>query len=149
MLFFEKHEKFPSVRSSINKIEPIFDNLKKIMNISDMQFHNIYICASEAFNNALMHGNKLNAAKFVELHVKLIGDHLHIDIIDEGDGFDPQTIPDPLHPQNINKASGRGIFIIDNLCMKTEYKRTQRGFCVTMIFDINCLNSACNIKNNS
>jgi len=133
---FERYEKIATSRNSITEIQNIFEELKATIPMSDVQFHNIYICATEAFNNAIIHGNKLNSAKFIELHVRAIDNFVYVDVVDEGDGFNEDALEDPLEKNNLSKESGRGIFIIDHFCTKKELKKTQRGFCVSLSFDI-------------
>lgn len=137
MRTFEKYRKFNTYRNTINKLEPIFLELRAAIPMSEAQFHNIYICALEAFNNAIIHGNKLNNSKIIEIYVYVENNIVHIEIIDEGNGFNEASIPNPLDPENIVKDHGRGIFIIDRLCTKRTYTMTQRGFCISMLFDLN------------
>ncbi len=133
---FERYEKIATTRNSIIEIENIFAELKSAVLISEAQFHNIYICATEAFNNALIHGNKLNSSKFVEIYVRATKDFVYVDVTDEGEGFDENKVENPLELDNLSKETGRGIFIIEHFCTKKELKKTQQGFCVSLFFDL-------------
>ncbi len=138
MRVFEAYRKFVTYRNTINKIEPMFLELRKAVPMSELQFNNIYVCVLEAFNNAIIHGNRLNNSRFVEMYLYVEDNIVFIDIIDEGNGFDETILPNPLDPENIIKDNGRGIFIIDCLCSKKTYKKNQRGFTVSMEFDLSC-----------
>jgi serine/threonine-protein kinase RsbW len=62
--------------------------------------------------NAVVHGNRYNARKRVHLLIANSKDRLTVTIIDEGQGFDLSSLPDPLAQENLLQQSGRGIFLI-------------------------------------
>jgi serine/threonine-protein kinase RsbW len=66
----------------------------------------------ESMVNAVVHGNRYNANKKVRFSVSHNGQRLTIRISDEGEGFDFESLPDPLAPENLMRTSGRGIFLI-------------------------------------
>ena len=68
----------------------------------------------EGVNNAILHGNRKDEAKLVEVLFVLHPDRLEVRIRDEGPGFDPSQLPDPVAPQNLYRASGRGVFLMRN-----------------------------------
>ncbi len=74
--------------------------------------HRIGMAVHESFINAVAHGNKNDATKHVRLRFQISPDRLEIRVRDEGSGFDPGGVPDPLAPQNLLSVSGRGIFLI-------------------------------------
>lgn len=74
--------------------------------------HKIEMAVHESLINAIMHGNKNDASKHVWLRYQIFGDRLEIRVRDQGNGFDPNALPDPLAPQNLLNVSGRGIFLI-------------------------------------
>ncbi len=63
----------------------------------------------EAAANAIKHGHKEDAARKVRLHFEISAQELLIEIEDEGSGFDPAGVPDPMAKENLLKTSGRGI----------------------------------------
>ncbi|HAD61384.1 MAG TPA: ATP-binding protein [Planctomycetaceae bacterium] len=74
----------------------------------------------EAITNAIKHGNQDDESKLVTIHAR-IGEHgLHIEVTDEGEGFDPDEVPDPTSGDFIHRASGRGLMLmrayLDNVC---------------------------------
>lgn len=74
--------------------------------------HRIEMAVHESMINAIWHGNKNDSSKSVWLQFKILHDRLEIRIRDQGTGFDPKHIPDPLQSENLLNVSGRGIFLI-------------------------------------
>jgi serine/threonine-protein kinase RsbW len=74
--------------------------------------HRIEMAVHESMINAIWHGNKNDPSKNVWLQFKIHRDRLEIHIRDQGTGFDPKSIPDPLESENLLNVSGRGIFLI-------------------------------------
>ena len=72
----------------------------------------IEMAVHESLINAIWHGNKNDPAKQVWLKFRIFGDRLEIRVRDQGNGFDPDRVPDPLAESNLLKVSGRGIFLI-------------------------------------
>jgi len=66
----------------------------------------------EAVTNAVLHGNRQDEDKTVDITLKSSPDAVEISVHDQGPGFNPETIPDPTAQENILKASGRGIFFM-------------------------------------
>jgi serine/threonine-protein kinase RsbW len=74
--------------------------------------HRIEMAVHESMINAIWHGNKNDPSKSVWLQFKILRDRLEIRIRDQGNGFNPNFIPDPLKNENLLNVSGRGIFLI-------------------------------------
>ncbi len=74
--------------------------------------HKIGISLRECMVNAVVHGNRYNARKKVHLKVTRTSDCLTIVVGDEGDGFDPASVPDPLAADNLLRGSGRGVMLM-------------------------------------
>lgn len=66
----------------------------------------------EAVTNAVVHGNRQDANKTVDVTLKSSPDAVEISVHDQGAGFNPEDVPDPTAEENILKASGRGIFFM-------------------------------------
>ncbi|HIA37401.1 MAG TPA: ATP-binding protein [Flavobacteriales bacterium] len=91
--------------------------------INEDHYGNILISLTEAVNNAIQHGNKNDPKKNVEIvfDVETNLESFSFTVKDEGDGFDYTTIPDPTAPENIEKISGRGVFLMRNLADKVGF----------------------------
>ena len=72
----------------------------------------IRLAIEEAIINAIKHGNKLDPSKFVEVRYTIDEEHFLVEIEDEGPGFDPENVPDPTSPENIERPSGRGLLLM-------------------------------------
>jgi serine/threonine-protein kinase RsbW len=72
----------------------------------------VHLVLSEACTNAIMHGNKMDENKKVYIRARINSDKIKITVKDEGEGFDPDQIPDPLKEDNLLKTSGRGVYLI-------------------------------------
>ena len=95
--------------------------------VPDETRHWILMALREGLANAIKHGNLQNAAKRVDVEMEVVGDTLQIRIRDEGTGFEPQDVADPLAPENRLKTSGRGIFYMKTFMDDVRFRRTDRG----------------------
>src|SRR5260370_8673188 len=80
--------------------------------LEEDDLHALGMAVREAAVNAVVHGNRYNARKKVHLKVSRAPDKLTIVIADEGEGFEMQSIPDPLASENLLRQSGRGLLLI-------------------------------------
>jgi serine/threonine-protein kinase RsbW len=92
---------------------------------------NLFVALDEAFVNAVKHGNKFDVTKLVRIVAEVSSAEARFTIEDEGEGFDVNSIPDPLDPQNLFKTSGRGVLFIYNIMDEVRYN--ERGNRLTMI----------------
>jgi len=92
---------------------------------------NLFVALDEAFVNAVKHGNKFDAQKLVRISAEVSSKEARFTIEDEGEGFDVNSIPDPLDPANLFKASGRGVLFIYNIMDEVKYN--DRGNRLTMV----------------
>lgn len=130
----EKTLKIISKIENLRKVEKLVDELSSDYNISADVYGNILIAALEAANNAILHGNKLDEKKFVNITVIMETQKLSIKIDDEGNGFDYKNVPDPTAPENIENVNGRGIFLMEKLSDKIEF--TRNGATVELEFNL-------------
>ena len=72
----------------------------------------IDMAVREAITNAVLHGNRQDESKIVEIILTSSPDAVEISVHDQGPGFNPEEVPDPTAQENILKASGRGIFFM-------------------------------------
>jgi serine/threonine-protein kinase RsbW len=87
---------------------------------------NIGLAVREAFINAIKHGNRMDAAKRVEVEFEQNGDVFRVRVRDEGPGFDWGRTVDPLQPENVFRTSGRGIFFMRHFVDKVAFQK-RRG----------------------
>ena len=107
---------------NIRKIEPYVDEIMQSHCLSDGVYGNILISLTEAVTNAIVHGNKQDESKKVIVCVKNIcNENVTFLISDEGQGFDPDQIPDPTTSENILKIGGRGVFLMRQLADNVRF----------------------------
>ena len=105
----------PSTLDSLSEIENFIEAICEQNKFGEDHYGNILIALTEAVNNAITHGNKLNPDKKVNLNMETTTKDVEFTIKDEGAGFDYNNIPDPTLPENIEKLSGRGVFLMKSL----------------------------------
>lgn len=118
--------KLSSESRSIGEVEPYVEEIAMKYKIEPAKYPNILISLTEAVNNAIIHGNNEDASKFVNICVKETKTGLCFEVCDEGEGFNPNTIPDPTAPENIECCGGRGVFLMKELSDKIVYKDNGR-----------------------
>lgn len=125
----------PSRSENMLLVENFVEQLQEEYRVKEDVYGNIVIAVTEAVNNGIMHGNKENPDKNVSISARLLNPFLlAITVQDEGNGFDVDDLPDPTLPENILSDTGRGVYIIKEICDNVEY--SNNGTTVTMQFNI-------------
>jgi serine/threonine-protein kinase RsbW len=124
---------FPSETENIRIVENLIDRVLSEYKVGEEFYGNILISLTEAVNNAIVHGNKLDPSKQVHLSYNIAGKTLIFKVEDEGPGFDYSTLPDPTSPENIEKPNGRGVFLMRHLADRCEF--LEDGKIVSLEFD--------------
>ena len=124
--------KFPSITENIRIVEGFIERAKEAYALDDDVYGNILIAVTEAVNNAIIHGNKLDIEKDVILDVSSTKHVVTFTITDQGEGFDPHNLKDPTSPENIDQLGGRGIYLIKNLA--DDYQYLEEGRCLKLSF---------------
>ena len=120
-------EKFPrklvldSLMENVEQAAYFAEKAAKDMHFSDEDIDDIAIALTEAVSNAMIHGNKSDATKKIVVEISQKSDRMIMTVLDEGKGFDPNDVDNPLLPENLLKENGRGIFILKSLMDKIEY----------------------------
>jgi serine/threonine-protein kinase RsbW len=114
-------------------VERLIDDVCQVFNVHEDCYGNILIAVTEAVNNAIYHGNKNNPDKFVNIAFQSSDKQLIFSVTDEGQGFDFLGLPDPTDPKNIDKPSGRGVFLMKNLADSIQFE--QNGKTVKLAFN--------------
>lgn len=84
------------------------------------------IALEEGMVNAIKHGNRLDPSKKVHVEARITANKIDILIEDEGPGFDRSAVPDPTADENLTKASGRGILLIESYMTRVSWDRGGR-----------------------
>ena len=113
--------RFPSVPENIAIVERLIDDLRNIGNFQEECYGDVLIAMTEAVNNAIVHGNKMDMTKQVLVEYEIQDKDLFFRVHDEGPGFDFENIPDPTSPENLEKPNGRGVFLMRSLADGCEF----------------------------
>jgi serine/threonine-protein kinase RsbW len=101
-----------STLESVDNAEQIAVGVAERAGFDEDELMKIGMAVRESMVNAVVHGNRYNAHKKVRFSVDKGAERFTIRIADEGEGFDFESLPDPLAPENLMRTSGRGIFLI-------------------------------------
>jgi serine/threonine-protein kinase RsbW len=121
---------FTSAVEMLDFVQVVSDHFGRTVGFDDDAVHWVGVAIRESVINAIKHGNRHDTSKhvFVEF-LRPAGDEPGICILvrDQGEGFDPEEVADPLEPENLLKASGRGIFLIRNFMDEVLLRRAPEG----------------------
>jgi len=131
----EKTEfKFPSRIESVAEAASAVAEIVKRAGISEEAAFGIDLAVREAITNAMLHGNKFDETKDVDISVGCAATVLEITVHDQGPGFNPYCVPDPTREENLLKSSGRGIFFMRTFMDEVDWSiRPQGGTTVRMV----------------
>jgi len=124
------HLEFTSAFEMLDFVQVVCDHLGRSVGLDDDARHWVSVAIRESVINAIKHGNRNDATKhvFVDLETPSQGEPgLMIRVRDEGEGFDPEEIADPLATENLLKANGRGIFLIRSFMDSVQLRRAPEG----------------------
>jgi len=93
---------------------------------------NFRTALAEALGNAIRYGNGEDPDRFVRVYVELGRDFVRIHVDDDGHGFDSSRVPDPTHPDNLEREYGRGLFVIRHLVDDVAFNEKGNGICLTL-----------------
>jgi serine/threonine-protein kinase RsbW len=124
---------FDSSLDSVNKIEQLAEQVAERAGFDEDSVPHVAMAVREAAVNAVLHGNAYDMNKHVLASFETTADDLIIKISDQGPGLDPDTIPDPLAPENILRGSGRGIFLIKAFMDEVHFRQLHPGTELTLI----------------
>jgi serine/threonine-protein kinase RsbW len=103
---------FPSIPDTVAEVDSFLDSRLRQAGFPDELLADVAVSVSEVVNNAVMHGNRHDPAKKVTVDLDIQTDRVAISVQDEGRGFDPDRLPDPVAKENLMREVGRGLFIV-------------------------------------
>ena len=129
---------FGSAFDMLDFVQVVSDHIGRMAGLDEDSLHWVSVAVRESVVNAIKHGNKNDESKRVVVEFTPVPvdepEELVIRVEDEGEGFDPEEIADPLAPENILKSSGRGIFLIRSFMDDVQLQRGKvRGMEVRMV----------------
>ena len=121
------YKEIKSSRNNVKEIEELLKGVNIEFQLPKDEFDKLLIAVTEVVINAIVHGNKLDENKMVKIFIDYDDNAMKIKICDEGNGYDFSKTPDPTLDENINKTSGRGMYIVKSLFEDVEYNKTEKG----------------------
>jgi len=122
---------FTSAFEMLDFVQVVSDHVSRGVGLDEDSAHWVSVAIRESVINAIKHGNRNDSTKyvFVEFESAKPADlpELTIRVRDQGAGFDPDMLADPLAPENLLKSSGRGIFLIRNFMDDVQLQRAPQG----------------------
>ena len=118
---------------SVGEVEAAADKLAAEAGLDEDERFHITMAVREAAVNAVLHGNEYDPRKLIDVSLENTGDRLIFTIADQGKGLDPETIPDPLAPENLLRGTGRGIFLIRSFMDEVNFRQLHPGTELTLV----------------
>lgn len=119
--------RFPSRIEAVDEAAAAVAEFMNRLGIGEDIAFGVDMAVREAVTNAVVHGNKLDDAKEVELRLRNTPEVFEISVHDQGSGFNPTEVPDPTRDENILKTSGRGIFFMRNFMDEVDWSTDPKG----------------------
>jgi serine/threonine-protein kinase RsbW len=116
-----------STLESVDSAEQLAVGMAEKAGFDDEDLMKIGMAVRESVVNAVVHGNRYSSNKKVRFSISQTPERFTIRIADQGEGFDPEELPDPLAPENLLRTSGRGIFLIRSFMDEFDLRRGQAG----------------------
>ncbi len=122
-----------STIESVAEVEAAAEKLAAEAGLDEDECFHVAMAAREAAVNAVLHGNEYDPAKQIAASFENTGATLVITIADQGKGLDPETLPDPLAPENLLRGAGRGIFLIRAFMDEVHFRQLHPGTELTLV----------------
>lgn len=130
------------LESTLNELRRVEEFVKKMAeehSFSETFIYDLMLVITEAANNAVIHGNKLDETKKAYLKCLINKqedrNQLLVEVHDEGAGFNPEELPNPLAEENLLKPSGRGVFLMKQFA-DVQYDFSKKGTVVRLKIDV-------------
>jgi serine/threonine-protein kinase RsbW len=118
---------------SVSEVEAAADKLASEAGLDEDERFHVAMAVREAAVNAVLHGNEYDPSRQIEVGLENTGKSLVFTIADEGKGFNPESIPDPLAEENLLRGTGRGIFLIRSLMDEVHFRHLHPGTEMTLV----------------
>ena len=117
----------------IEEIESLAEKAAFHAGLAEEERDSLAIAVTEVGNNAIIHGNKRASDKMVHLAIRARKGEVRVVIRDEGSGFNPEKLSNPLDPENLLRESGRGVFIVRSLMDEVYFDFSKGGTEITIV----------------
>ena len=121
----------PSSFDLLDLVQIVSDRMSTIAGMEEDAIHWVSVAVRESVINAIKHGNKEIRAKHVTIEFRLSPRErpaqFEVEVLDEGEGFNPEEVANPLDAENVLKSSGRGIFFMKSFMDDVTMSRRPEG----------------------
>jgi serine/threonine-protein kinase RsbW len=111
----------------LDVVQTVLQQCCGLVGFDDEASHYMSVAVRESVVNAIKHGNQQDESKRVQVRFTIQERALEVEVRDQGKGFDPKEVPDPLAPENLLKAYGRGIFFMRQFMDEVQHSFPPRG----------------------
>jgi serine/threonine-protein kinase RsbW len=111
----------------LDTVQTVLQHCSALLGFDEEAVHYLSVAVRESVVNAIKHGNHLVESKRVVVDFQLRPEAITVEVRDQGEGFDPDSVPNPLAPENLLKAYGRGIFFMRSFMDEVSYSFPARG----------------------
>ena len=118
---------------SVGEVEAAAEKLAEEAGLDEDERFRVTMAVREAAVNAVLHGNEYDPAKQIAVSLENTGAALVFTIADQGRGLDPDSLPDPLAPENLLRGTGRGIFLIRSFMDEVHFRQLHPGTELTLV----------------
>jgi len=116
----------PGITAAVEKVAALMD----AAGYANRDIFAVRLALEEAVVNAIKHGHQGDTSRPVRVRYLVDADEVLLAVEDQGPGFHPDDVPDPLDPENLERACGRGVFLMRHYMTWVKYN--ERGNCVTL-----------------
>jgi serine/threonine-protein kinase RsbW len=116
-----------SRREWIDPMQTLAEQVFGLAGFDDEQGYWPVLAVREAVMNAVLHGNKERDDRSVRVHYSLTSEQIRIDVTDEGEGFDPGDLNDPLSAENLLREGGRGVYLMRQFMDEVNFSFPEAG----------------------
>ena len=117
---------FQSAFEELEKLEECLNSVEGYTELSEDKQYEIMLVLSEAVTNAMEHGNELDSSKAIKLNVTISPEGMTAEVYDEGAGFIPSELPNPLDQEAMLRDHGRDWFLMQLYSSSIEWDNEQK-----------------------
>jgi serine/threonine-protein kinase RsbW len=125
-----------STARNVGRVEKFVEKVHGHVALDEIQMHKVMVALTEAVNNAIVHGNREKKQKKVLVICEVLPGWLLFVVNDQGKGFRPEKVANPLKEENLLRETGRGIFLMRTLMDRVEFEALKTGYQVRLWLDL-------------
>src|SRR5262245_43014977 len=133
----EREHLIPSDPTEARRVQEEIERALLAHGYEERDVFSVKLALEEALVNAIKHGNQLDRAKKVHIHYVVGPNRFEVRITDEGKGFDPEDVPDPMSVENIERPCGRGLLLMRHYMSEVTFHPPGNRVSMTKLRDVN------------